>query len=220
MAHLEFQWAPRVTGKAAAWASAPARALPELPAPQYVRCARPPHAHAGRQRTGRTAAAPGSAAARTDVGQRPLPAAEREQARRLAERYRLEFVDMDTFHLDNDLFRSIPADVMLRYGFVPHRRDGDALVIVVSDPTDLLMIDELSLGLAPIIVEEVYRTLATIRDQGTTLLIVEQHVRHALGIADDVIVLVKGEVSYSGPVSELGDLQSRILAGEASIEDS
>jgi type II secretory ATPase GspE/PulE/Tfp pilus assembly ATPase PilB-like protein len=76
-------------------------------------------------------------------GHRALPGAEREQARRLAERYRLEFVDMETFHLDNELFRSIPADVMLRYGFVPHRRDGDVLVIVVSDPTDLMMIDEL-----------------------------------------------------------------------------
>jgi type IV pilus assembly protein PilB len=71
-------------------------------------------------------------------------AQEREHARRLAERYRLEFVDMDAFHLDNELFRSIPADVMLRYGFVPHRREGDVLVIVVSDPTDLMMIDELS----------------------------------------------------------------------------
>ncbi len=76
-------------------------------------------------------------------GQRATPAQEREQARRLAERYRLEFVDMDAFHLDNELFRSIPADVMLRYGFVPHRREGDALVIVVSDPTDLMMQDEL-----------------------------------------------------------------------------
>jgi type IV pilus assembly protein PilB len=65
-------------------------------------------------------------------------------ARRLAERYRLEFVDMGEFHLDNELFRSIPADLMLRYGFVPHRREGNALVIVVSDPTDLPMIDELS----------------------------------------------------------------------------
>nr|WP_237050616.1 GspE/PulE family protein [Luteitalea pratensis] len=79
----------------------------------------------------------------TPEGHRATPAQEREQARHLAERYRLEFVDMDAFHLDNELFRSIPADVMLRYGFVPHRRDGDALVIVVSDPTDLLMIDEL-----------------------------------------------------------------------------
>jgi type IV pilus assembly protein PilB len=65
-------------------------------------------------------------------------------ARLLAERYRLEFVDMDHFRIDQDLFRSIPADLMLRYGFVPHRRDGKSLVIVVSDPTDLPMIDELS----------------------------------------------------------------------------
>jgi type IV pilus assembly protein PilB len=65
-------------------------------------------------------------------------------ARRLAERYRLEFVDMDDFRIDQELFRSIPADLMLRYGFVPYRRDGKALVVVVSDPTDLPMIDELS----------------------------------------------------------------------------
>ena len=69
--------------------------------------------------------------------------AELDQARRLAERYRLEFIDMDTFRIDQDLFRSIPADLMLRYGFVPYRRDGHTLSIVVSDPTDLPMIDEL-----------------------------------------------------------------------------
>ncbi|HZT76704.1 MAG TPA: GspE/PulE family protein [Vicinamibacterales bacterium] len=69
--------------------------------------------------------------------------AEVEQARRLAERYRIEFVDMETFRIDQDLFRSIPADLMLRYGFVPHRRVGKTLEIVVSDPTDLPMIDEL-----------------------------------------------------------------------------
>jgi type II secretory ATPase GspE/PulE/Tfp pilus assembly ATPase PilB-like protein len=65
------------------------------------------------------------------------------RARTLAERYRLEFVDMNEFRIDQDLFRSIPADLMLRYGFVPHRREGKGLVIVVSDPTDLPMIDEL-----------------------------------------------------------------------------
>jgi type II secretory ATPase GspE/PulE/Tfp pilus assembly ATPase PilB-like protein len=75
-------------------------------------------------------------------------AAEIEQARRLAQRYRLDFVDMDTFRIDQDLFRSIPADLMLRYGFVPHRRAGKALEIVVSDPTDLPMIDELAVLLA------------------------------------------------------------------------
>src|SRR5207245_4039373 len=74
--------------------------------------------------------------------------AELEQARRLAERYRLEFVDMDTFRIDQELFRSIPADLMLRYGFVPYRREGKNLVIVVSDPSDLPMIDELRVLLA------------------------------------------------------------------------
>src|SRR5689334_16129277 len=69
--------------------------------------------------------------------------AELDQARRLADRYRLDFIDMEEFRIDQELFRSIPADLMLRYGFVPHRREGKGLVIVVSDPTDLPMIDEL-----------------------------------------------------------------------------
>jgi type II secretory ATPase GspE/PulE/Tfp pilus assembly ATPase PilB-like protein len=70
--------------------------------------------------------------------------AEEQATRRLAERYRLEFLDMHEFRIDQELFRSIPADLMLRYGFVPYRRDGKSLMIVVSDPTDLPMIDELS----------------------------------------------------------------------------
>src|SRR5688500_19553837 len=66
------------------------------------------------------------------------------RAQQLAARYRREFVDMNEFRIDQELFRSIPADLMLRYGFVPYRRAGRSLVIVVSDPTDLPMIDELS----------------------------------------------------------------------------
>ncbi|HWI19389.1 MAG TPA: GspE/PulE family protein [Vicinamibacterales bacterium] len=73
--------------------------------------------------------------------------AEDSAARRLAERYRLDFLDMHEFRIDQELFRSIPADLMLRYGFVPYRREGKFLVIVVSDPTDLPMIDELSVVL-------------------------------------------------------------------------
>jgi type II secretory ATPase GspE/PulE/Tfp pilus assembly ATPase PilB-like protein len=74
--------------------------------------------------------------------------AELEQARHLAERYRLELVDMENFRIDQELFRSIPAELMLRYGFVPYRRDGKTLAIVVSDPSDLPMIDELGVLLA------------------------------------------------------------------------
>ena len=75
-------------------------------------------------------------------------ALETSSARRLAERYRLEFVDLGQFSIDHELFRAIPADLMLRYGFVPYRRDGQSLVIVVSDPTDLPMIDEVAVQLA------------------------------------------------------------------------
>jgi branched-chain amino acid transport system ATP-binding protein len=87
--------------------------------------------------------------------------------------------------------------------------------VLVEKPR-LLIADELSLGLAPLIVDEVYRTLETIRSSGTTLLLVEQHVHHALAIADNAIVLTKGEVAYSGPVSELGDLHARVLGGAGS----
>ena len=83
--------------------------------------------------------------AKTASGEPVDRAGEVEQARRLADRYRLEYVEMDQFYVDQELFRSIPADLMLRYGFVPHRRDGQALVIIVSDPTDLPKLDELAL---------------------------------------------------------------------------
>ena len=66
---------------------------------------------------------------------------EYESAQRLAERYRLEFVDLSKFSIDHELFRAIPADLMLRYGFVPFKREGRSLVVVVSDPSDIPMID-------------------------------------------------------------------------------
>jgi branched-chain amino acid transport system ATP-binding protein len=91
-----------------------------------------------------------------------------------------------------------------------------SLARVMVEQPHLLIADELSLGLAPIVVDEVYMTLEHIRDAGTTLLIVEQHVHHALAIADDAIVLVKGEIAYSGPVSELGDLQARVFGSSDS----
>ena len=86
-----------------------------------------------------------------------------------------------------------------------------SLARVLVEQPRLLVADELSLGLAPIVIDEVYRTLETIRDAGTTLLLVEQHVHHALAIADSAVVLTKGEVAYAGPVAELGDLQARLL---------
>ncbi len=87
-----------------------------------------------------------------------------------------------------------------------------ALARVLVRPPRLLICDELSLGLAPIIVEEVYRVLRSIRDAGTALLLVEQHVSHALDLADDVVVLTKGAVALRGAAAELRDeLSERLL---------
>jgi branched-chain amino acid transport system ATP-binding protein len=89
--------------------------------------------------------------------------------------------------------------------------------VLVASPK-LLVTDELSLGLAPVVIDEVYRTLATIRDHGVALLIVEQHIRRALSLADNVVVMAKGRVALSGPASEVADLTETLLpaaAGEA-----
>ena len=89
----------------------------------------------------------------TGAAASPDAAAEAQRALVLAERYRLEYVDMERYCVDPGLLRSIPADLMLRYRFVPRRRTGDALEIIVSDPTDLPRIDELALLLGtPVIV--------------------------------------------------------------------
>ena len=68
---------------------------------------------------------------------------ELREAAELAALYGLEFVDMDDFRIDNDLFRSVPMDLMLRYGFVPESLVDGRLSIVVSDPTEVTRIDEL-----------------------------------------------------------------------------
>lgn len=69
----------------------------------------------------------------------------------------------------------------------------------------VLMIDEPSLGLAPVIVDQLYEFLGSIRDQGVTLVIVEQYVRVALGIADRAYVLDKGAIALQGDAAALRD---------------
>ncbi len=74
-----------------------------------------------------------------------------------------------------------------------------SLVRVLVEKPRLLIADELSLGLAPIVVDEVYETLSSIRGTGTALLIVEQHVQHALELCDEVALLDHGTISWQGP---------------------
>src|SRR5688572_20142836 len=90
-----------------------------------------------------------------------------------------------------------------------------SLARVLAAPPRVLIADELSLGLAPIVVDEVYDVLGAIRDSGASLLIVEQQVTRALQVADHAVVLGKGAVQYAGPVTELGDEAERLLPGAA-----
>ncbi len=88
----------------------------------------------------------------------------------------------------------------------------------------LLMVDELSLGLAPRLVAQLFETLDEIRRDGTTILLVEQYVRYALRIADIVVILHKGRVAFIGEPGELaheGKLVEAYLGGTqaASVEN-
>ena len=67
----------------------------------------------------------------------------------------------------------------------------------------LLMLDEPSLGLAPLIVREIFRIVAALRDAGVSILLVEQNARAALETADYGYVLETGEITYQGPAAAL-----------------
>ena len=67
----------------------------------------------------------------------------------------------------------------------------------------ILLLDEPSMGLAPIIVNQIYDLIRQIRDRGITVLLVEQNARKALGICDYAYVLENGRISLQGPGSEL-----------------
>lgn len=76
-----------------------------------------------------------------------------------------------------------------------------ALARVLVLHQKLLVVDELSFGLAPAAVDEVYAALQQVLASGTSLLLIEQHVDRALVLADDVVVLAKGRVVYDGPAA-------------------
>ena len=71
-----------------------------------------------------------------------------EKARVLAARLGLPFDPLDEFHMEPDLFREIPVEVMLRYQFLPLRSDGEVLQVVMADPSDVVSLNEVELALA------------------------------------------------------------------------
>jgi len=82
---------------------------------------------------------------------------------------------------------------------------------LMSDP-DLLLLDEASLGLAPVLVDDVFEAIERINEQGTTVLLVEQDIYNALRVADRGYVLKSGHIELSGTAAE--------LAGDERVEES
>ena len=109
------------------------------------------------------------------------------------------------------------AQVYEQFPALERRRSQDAgalsggeqrmlsLARVLVERPKVLIADELSLGLAPIIVDEIYAQLALLREAGSSLLIVEQHVSHALALCDRALLLEHGQVIWEGPADDAGD---------------
>jgi type IV pilus assembly protein PilB len=88
---------------------------------------------------------------------------ERAQAEQMARRYRAEFADLKNFKIQHDLLRTVPVELMFRFNFVPLELRDDVLVIAVSDPSKLMVLDEIS-GLLGHRIEPRVATLSQITD--------------------------------------------------------
>jgi type IV pilus assembly protein PilB len=132
------------------------------------------------------------------------PKQEREQARKLAERYRCGFVDLLEQRIDPELFRTIQADLMFRYNFVPLAVHNNTLVIAVADPSQVLLSDELPLLLG----KKLAIKVATPRQIGDLLKRTEQSQR-VLEQATEAFTLQVSKDDEEGEETISGDRLTR-----------
>ena len=84
---------------------------------------------------------------------------------------------------------------------------------LMAEPT-VLMIDELSLGLSPLLAQQLFATLGQLKDQGLTILLVEQNVHLSLALSDYAYVMAEGRVFTEGPASQVaahGEIRTAYL---------
>jgi branched-chain amino acid transport system ATP-binding protein len=113
-----------------------------------------------------------------------------------------------------DLFPSLTRRAKLPAGMLS---GGEQQMLAVAralvQGPRVLLIDEMSMGLAPLVVENLMPVVRNVADEtGAAIILVEQHVQLALDVADDAVVLVHGRVSMAGPAAVLRDDPSRLEA--------
>ena len=131
---------------------------------------------------------------------------EREFASKLAHRYRCAFVDLSEQHIDPELFRTIPADLMFRYNFVPLEVQNNSLSIAVADPSLVLLSDELPLLLG----KKLAIKVATARQIGDLLKRTEQSQR----------VLEQATEAFTLQVSKEEEESEQTISGDRLTRDS
>jgi type IV pilus assembly protein PilB len=131
---------------------------------------------------------------------------EREFARKLAERYRFAFIDLREQRIDAELFRTIPADLMFRYNFVPLELQNNVLAIAAADPGQVQMSDELPLLLG----KKLLIRVATARQIGDILKRTEQSQR----------VLEQATEAFTLQTSKDDDEADETISGDRLTRDS
>src|SRR5258707_13174625 len=131
---------------------------------------------------------------------------EREFARKLAERYRFAFIDLREQRIDAELFRTIPADLMFRYNFVPLELHNNVLAIAAADPGQVQMSDELPLLLG----KKLSIKVATARQIGDILKRTEQSQR----------VLEQATEAFTLQSNKAVDQEDETLSGDRVTRDT
>ena len=131
---------------------------------------------------------------------------DRDNARRLAERYRVPFIDLREQRIDPELFRTIPADLMFRYNFVPLEQQNNVLAIAAADPSLVLLSDELALLLG----KKLAPRVATAKQIGDILKRTEQSQR----------VLEQATEAFTLQVSKTDEDTEETISGDRLTRDN